>query len=140
MTSETSDNKLKLTSRFFQNTYRILFWSYKRGTLPYDIMCLIILMFIFLIPVNFFHDKPELDNKLLESREGIHWIHESEENFLPSIHSEFLSVNQDNNSFKKSIQDHVEKVLKKSIIISNVEPVTDANGKTITYLVWMKQR
>ena len=84
--------------------------------------------------------RPELDNKLLESREGIHWIHELEENFLLSIHSEFLSVKQDNNSFKKSIQDHVEKVLKKSIIISNVEPVIDANGKTITYLVWMKQR
>jgi len=126
MTSGTSDNKLKLTSQFSQKTYRILFWSYERGTLPYDIMCLTILMFIFLIPVNFFHDKPGL--------------HDTEENSLLSINSELLFVNQDNNSLKKSIQDHVEKVLKKSIVISNVEPVKDENGKTITYLVWIKQR
>ena len=140
MTSRISDNKLKLTSQFLQKTYRIVFWSYERGTLPYDIMCLTILMFIFLIPVNFFHDKPGLDNKLNESREGIHWIHDTEENSLLSINSELLFVNQDNNSLKKSIQYHVEKVLEKSIVISNVEPVKDENGKTITYLVWIKQR
>ncbi len=138
MTSRTSDNKLKLTSQLFQKAYRILFWSYDRGTLPYDIMCLTILMFIFLIPANFFYDKPGLDQKLKDSKEGIHWIHDAEENSLLSINSELLSVNQDNNSLKKSIQDHVEKVLKKSIVISNVEPVTDENGKTITYLVWIK--
>ena len=140
MTSRISDNKIKLTSQFLQKTYRIVFWSYERGTLPYDIMCLTILMFIFLIPVNFFHDKPGLDKKLNESREGIHWIHDTEENSLLSINSELLFVNQDNNSLKKSIQAHVEKVLEKSIVISNVEPVKDENGKTITYLVWIKQR
>ncbi len=138
MTSRTSDNKLKLTSQLFQKAYSILFWSYDRGTLPYDIMCLTILMFIFLIPANFFYDNPGLDQKLNDSKEGIHWIHDAEENSLLSINSELLSVNQDNNSLKKSIQDHVEKVLKKSIVISNVEPVTDENGKTITYLVWIK--
>jgi hypothetical protein len=37
---------------------RTLFWSYDRGTWQYDVMCVLILAFIFLIPARAF-DDPE---------------------------------------------------------------------------------
>jgi hypothetical protein len=33
---------------------KILFWSYERGSLPYDVMCVLILAFIFLSPNSIF--------------------------------------------------------------------------------------
>ncbi len=42
---------------------RVLFWTYERGSLPYDIACALILAFIFLTPPQifdgtFFTDRP----------------------------------------------------------------------------------
>jgi len=34
--------------------YRIIVWSYDRGTLPYDVLCALILAFIFLVPRSCF--------------------------------------------------------------------------------------
>jgi hypothetical protein len=40
----------------------ILVWSYERGTLPYDILCGLILAFIFFVPRSCFAPKkPELE-------------------------------------------------------------------------------
>ena len=37
--------------------YRIIVWSYDRGTLPYDVLCALILAFIFLVPRSCFLKK-----------------------------------------------------------------------------------
>ncbi len=39
---------------------RTLFWSYERGTWPYDLMVAAILMFVFLTPRSWFHDQPQM--------------------------------------------------------------------------------
>ena len=39
---------------FFHN---ILIWSYERGTIPYDIICVLILAFVFLTPRACFQRK-----------------------------------------------------------------------------------
>ena len=38
-------------------TRYILVWSYARGTLQYDIICALILAFIFIVPTTCFHNK-----------------------------------------------------------------------------------
>lgn len=37
---------------------RIFFWTYERGTAPYDIAVGLILVFVLLSPRNWFHDRP----------------------------------------------------------------------------------
>ncbi len=38
-------------------TQRIFIWTYERGTLPYDIICILILAFIFFVPPSCFHKR-----------------------------------------------------------------------------------
>ncbi len=40
----------------------IFFWAYERGTLQYDILCALILLFIFLTPRYLFQDWPVMNN------------------------------------------------------------------------------
>jgi len=38
-------------------TYKVFIWTYERGTLPYDIICILILAFIFIVPPSCFHKQ-----------------------------------------------------------------------------------
>jgi len=38
---------------------RILFWSHDRGTIPYDLLVIAIVAFVFLSPRRWFHDQPD---------------------------------------------------------------------------------
>ena len=56
------------TGRFFA---RSIFWTYERGSWPYDIICAVILVFIFLTPAAWFHDRPTLGLTHLRRTQGI---------------------------------------------------------------------
>jgi hypothetical protein len=38
---------------------RTIFWSYERGTWPYDLMVVVIVLFVLLTPRKWFHDQPQ---------------------------------------------------------------------------------
>jgi len=44
---------------FWRAVGRTLFWSYERGSWPYDVMVLAILAFVLLTPRSWFHDRPK---------------------------------------------------------------------------------
>ncbi len=46
-------------------TQKIFIWTYERGTLPYDIICILILAFIFFVPPSCFHKKKSAAEKSL---------------------------------------------------------------------------
>ena len=50
---------------------RAIFWSYERGSWQYDIICVMILAFIFLTPTRWFHDRPRLQLSDLRHVQGI---------------------------------------------------------------------
>jgi hypothetical protein len=39
---------------------RVLFWSYERGSWPYDVMVVAIVLFVLLTPRSWFHDQPQV--------------------------------------------------------------------------------
>lgn len=64
------------TSSPLRSTLRLvirnaIFWSYDRGSWQYDIICVLILAFIFLIPTRWFHDRPSLQLSDLRHVPGI---------------------------------------------------------------------
>jgi hypothetical protein len=59
MTTSIADSPPVPMSRIWRTIRDFILWSYERGTLQYDVMVTIILLFVFLSPywINF-HDKP----------------------------------------------------------------------------------
>ena len=57
--------RIKLIAR------KAIFWSYERGSWQYDVICVLILAFIFLTPANWFHDRPRLQLSDLRHVQGI---------------------------------------------------------------------
>jgi hypothetical protein len=46
--------------RLRQGLARTIFWSYERGSWPYDVMVLTIVAFVLFTPRSWFHDQPQL--------------------------------------------------------------------------------
>ncbi len=56
---------------------RLVFWDFERGSWQYDIICILILAFIFLTPRDFFRDQPKAASVLMlppEQNTGLFWI------------------------------------------------------------------
>lgn len=45
--------------RLWQGLLRTLFWSYDRGSWPYDVMVIVAAAFVLLTPRQWFHDQPQ---------------------------------------------------------------------------------
>lgn len=45
--------------KLWRGFVRTIFWSYERGSWPYDVMVLAILAFVLLTPRGWFHDQPQ---------------------------------------------------------------------------------
>lgn len=39
---------------------RTVFWSYERGSWPYDVMVIVIVLFVLATPTRWFHDQPQV--------------------------------------------------------------------------------
>jgi hypothetical protein len=50
---------------------RTILWSYERGSWQYDLICLVILAFIFLTPRAWFRDRPTLQLTDLRRNQGV---------------------------------------------------------------------
>lgn len=44
--------------RLWQGIVRTIFWSYDRGSWPYDVMVIVIVLFVVATPRSWFHDQP----------------------------------------------------------------------------------
>jgi hypothetical protein len=45
--------------KLWRGLVRTIFWSYERGSWPYDIMVIAIVAFVLLTPRHWFHDQPQ---------------------------------------------------------------------------------
>lgn len=90
---------------------KTLFWSYERGSWQYDIMCVVILAFIFLAPGGLFH-KPI------------------------TVRIEELGL-VDAQRAEQQIADHLAHRYGHPVAISRIERVEAPSGE-VKYLVWEK--
>lgn len=44
----------------WQGIVRTIFWSYERGSWPYDLMVMVIVLFVLATPSRWFHDRPQV--------------------------------------------------------------------------------
>jgi hypothetical protein len=112
-----------------------IFWSYERGTLHYDIMVTLILLFVFLSPrlINF-KDKPVERNAYSA---GVMVIPDSKGGFIYQIPAS--AVNTANNA---DIQPQLERIIEPiagAVSVTKYETVKDAKGHTQSYKVWINR-
>ena len=103
---------------------KILFWSYDRGTWQYDIMCVLILAFIFFGPNSIFHNHSS--GPVFISGKIIQEIKES----YKSKPGEETDVK------KEQIEDYLARKDGRNVHISRIERVVDDSDRITGYNVW----
>jgi hypothetical protein len=114
---------------------RHLLWTFERGSFQWDIMCLLILAFLFIIPRDTFHDVP--DFMKLPSAGNLR--------STPDRSGTIFTVRLDNPRFvdSKDTQAVATRILEKSLGTS-VRPtrhqsIRDWTGRVIGYAIWKEK-
>jgi hypothetical protein len=99
---------------------KILFWSYDRGTWQYDIMCVLILAFVFFAPNASFRNR--------EASAGTQ--HPAKPVFVQN--SELATTGPA--SLERDIANHLSEKYGYQVTVSRIEPMLDSAGNLRGYL------
>jgi len=106
---------------------RFLLWSFERGSIQYDLICVVILAFIFITPPGIFNDRPDfmripVDQAIRQtSDDDGHTV------FTVKVNTEQAAV------------DRLQTMLGKPVTISRAEPVYDATVALVAYSIWVER-
>ena len=108
-----------------------IFWSYERGTVQYDIMVTLILIFVFLSPhlINF-NDRPVERNP---HSTGVVVYPDGKGEFIYQVESRAVPAGDD--SAVRAALLRVIEPISGSVRISRYETVTDSRGHVVAYKV-----
>ncbi len=112
-----------------------ILWSYERGSLHYDIMVTLILLFVFVSPhfINF-KDKPVERNPHLT---GVVVIPGEKGGFIYQIQASAVNA-AGSGDIRRQLEQIIEPI-SGAVSITNVETVQDAKGHPLSYKVWVEK-
>jgi len=113
-----------------------ILWSYERGTIHYDIMVTLILIFVFLSPywINF-KDKPIERNP---HPQVVIVLPDTQGGFLYQIEGT-ASTGKDDGAVRKQLTSIIEPIAGGAIAIQKYETVRDHSGRILNYRVWVER-
>ena len=111
---------------------RHLLWTFERGSLQWDIMCLLILAFIFLLPRDTFKDDPpymkvsgsEKVHKTMDRGDTVFTVRLDSPLFIDTEEARHLAVGK--------VQDLGHPVSDDP----RIQPIRDRTGRLIAYAIW----
>ena len=110
-----------------------VYWTYQRGSVHYDVMVTLILLFIFLSPrVINFHDRP-VERTLPPSQVIV--TSDGHAGLMYQIDAATLASFQDDRDVKLQLRSVIVPI-SGYVTIDRYQPVTSASGKVIAYRVW----
>jgi hypothetical protein len=115
------------------------FWTYERGSLHYDVMVTLILVFMFLSPrLIDYNDRP-VETVALHSSEVL--VKEAgrvgnSSQFMYQIREDEMGGAKTDEELRAAILRAVEPI-SGEVTVERYEPVTDAQGKVIAYNAWV---
>jgi hypothetical protein len=119
----------------------VLLWRYARGTFQYDILCTLILLFIFLTPRSVFQDWPVINSPhQFTFGEQIVDTYDDKGNPVLNVSTKLVPALQDSIALKNFVKRQLEKTLNKPISIADIKPIVDGNGETVGYSIWLGQQ
>ena len=108
------------------------FWTYSRGSVHYDVMVTIILLFIFLTPRSFFRDKP-VEHRPHQSEVVVQ--PDGHEGFIYEVDASAVSHTSNNDDAVREDLLHVIEPIAGEVRIASYESVKDARGRVTLYKV-----
>jgi hypothetical protein len=112
-----------------------IFWSHERGTIQYDVMVTVILLFVFLSPMIIsFNDRPVQHNP---HSSGVVVYPDGNGEFIYQVESKGVQ-NGSASAVRASLLTIIEPI-SGSVSISHYETVTDKNGHVVAYKVWVQR-
>lgn len=109
-----------------------VFWTYDRGSIPYDIMVTLILAFIFITP-HLWHygDQPQLPQ---ETRRSIVVHAQADGTLIFDIPASRVKAGP-SNAVQPQLQQAVRQI-SGAVTVDRVEPVKDSTGHVTGYRLW----
>jgi hypothetical protein len=112
-----------------------IFWSYERGTVQYDVMVTLILIFVFFSPlVISFNDRPVERNP---HATGVLVYPDGKGEFIYQLEAKAITGNDDS-AIRAALLRVIEPI-SGSVDISHYETVTDEKGRILAYKVWVQR-
>jgi hypothetical protein len=122
---------------------RTVFWSYERGTWPYDVAVVAIVAFVLLTPKSWFHDQPQVGPP--PSAALVQLLNADTESGVSTyrVDARLIASPARTPQFDREIHDvlrkNVGELKGKSFEIQRLEPVRGGDGTIIFYDVSLRQ-
>jgi hypothetical protein len=135
MTTTIADAPSVPMTKIWRTIRDFILWSYERGTLQYDVMVTLILLFVFLSPywINF-RDKPVERNP---HPTGVVITPEAGGGFIFQIDGAAISA-KDDATVRGELLRIVEPIAGE-VSITRYEMVRDRQGRVVSYKVWVQK-
>lgn len=93
---------------------RTLFWSYERGSWPYDVMVVAIVLFVLLTPRGWFHDQPK---RAAPSSSGVYFVTEDESSHTQTyrVDARLLPLAKESAKSDPELERETHEVLSRSV-------------------------
>lgn len=113
-----------------------ILWSYERGTIHYDIMVTLILIFVFLTPywINY-KDRPIERNP---HPLGVTVLPDTQGGFLYQIEGAAVTA-KDDGAIREQLLTVIEPIAGGAVSITKYETVRDRTGRILSYKVWVQR-
>jgi hypothetical protein len=122
--------------RVWRTLRGFILWSHERGTVQYDVMVTLILVFVFFSPrVINFNDRPVERNP---RGTGVLVYPDTTGGWVYQIDAKAVSGGDDDDIRTQLLS--VIEPISGSVSISRYEPVTDKKGKVTAYKVWAERQ
>ena len=113
---------------------RAVFWPYERGSWQYDIICGVILAFIFLTPAAWFHDRPQLGLTNLRHNQGVVEVGRTREGWHYLIDARLVN-SMGNPKTEDAVRAILQRRIHKPFTIKSVEVVENPQNVVLGYAV-----
>jgi len=113
---------------------KFLLWSFERGSRPYDVICLVILAFIFITPPSVFHDRP--DFMRVDKKEPVRKSQDINGNIVYTVQVSTPAFTPAE-TVEKAAEDRLREVIHEKFEITRAIPVYDTTGIVVAYSIWI---
>ena len=113
--------------KFFGVIKSIILWSYERGSWQYDLLCVVILTFIFLTPGHIFDQRLSADSERS--------VVQAERTYVPI--AEIANGSSNHTNIRDLLADVVSQRFKRKLTVKRFEVHTDSDGRILGYRVWI---